>query len=48
MTEGLEFETYTDPLRAVRWVLDGADDARLGVAFAQQRGVNLLERRWRR
>jgi hypothetical protein len=25
-------------------VLDGADEARLGVAFVQQRGVNLLER----
>ncbi|MCA1681491.1 MAG: hypothetical protein LC777_22365, partial [Actinobacteria bacterium] len=28
----------------MRRVLDGADEALLGVAFVQQRGVNLLER----
>ena len=28
----------------MRRVLDGADEALLGVAFVEQRGVNLLER----
>jgi hypothetical protein len=43
----VETETYGDPLAAVRRVLDGADEALLGVAFVQQRGVNLLERQLR-
>jgi len=34
---------FDQPLAAVRRVLDGADDALIGVAFVQQRGVNLLE-----
>lgn len=37
-------ETFERPLAAVRHVLDGADEALLGVAFVQQRGVNLIER----
>src|SRR4051812_31769986 len=37
-------ETFDQPLAAVRRVLDGADEALLGVAFVQQRGVNLIER----
>jgi hypothetical protein len=36
-------EAFDDPLTAVRGILDGADEALLGVAFVQQRGVNLLE-----
>ena len=43
MAARLEVETYDEPLRAVRHVLDGADEALLGVAFVQRRGVNLLE-----
>ena len=39
----IDVEPYTDPLAAVRGVLDGADEALLGVAFVQQRGINLLE-----
>lgn len=41
---GVLVETYDEPLTAVRRVLGGADEALLGVAFVQQRGVNLLER----
>ena len=44
MSTDIEVDTYSEPLTAVRQVLDGADDALLGVAFVQQRGVNLLER----
>ena len=44
MAPRIDVETYDDPLAAVRRVLDGADEALLGVAFVQQRGVNLLER----
>jgi len=40
----VELETFTDQLQAVRRVLDGADEALLGVAFVQQRGVNLIAR----
>src|SRR4051794_40513706 len=36
-------ETFDQPLAAVRRVLDDADEALLGVAFVQQRGVNLIE-----
>src|SRR3954451_2564968 len=36
-------ETFDQPLTAVRRVLDDADEALLGVAFVQQRGVNLIE-----
>jgi hypothetical protein len=38
----VEVETFADPLAAVRGILDGAEEALLGVAFVQQRGVNLL------
>ena len=44
MTPSIDVETHHDQLAAVRRVLDGADEALLGVAFVQQRGVNLLER----
>ena len=37
-------ETFREPLEAVRRVLDGADEAILGVAFVQRRGVSLVER----
>src|SRR3982751_4174418 len=37
-------EMFERPLAAVRRVLDGADEALLGVAFVQHRGVNLIER----
>lgn len=40
----IEVETSSDPLAVVRRVLDGADEALLGIAFVQQRGVNLIER----
>lgn len=40
----IKLETFTDQLHAVRRVLAGADEALLGVAFVQQRGVNLIER----
>lgn len=40
----VEVEAYREPLAAVRRVLDGAEEALLGVAFVQQRGLNLLER----
>src|SRR3954463_5288280 len=36
-------ETFDQPLAAVRRVLDDADEALLGVAFVQQRGVNVIE-----
>jgi hypothetical protein len=36
-------EAFESPLAAVRRVLDDADEALLGVAFVQQRGVNLIE-----
>jgi hypothetical protein len=42
-SDTIELETYGDPLAAVRRVLQGADEVLLGVAFVQQRGVNLLE-----
>ena len=45
MATGVDVEVYAEPLAALRGVLDGADEALLGVAFVQQRGVNLLERR---
>ena len=44
MTPSIDVETHHDQLAAVRRVLDGADEALLGVAFVEQRGVNLLER----
>lgn len=44
MAAGVEVETHHDQLTAVRRVLDGADEALLGVAFVERRGVNLLER----
>jgi HKD family nuclease len=44
VTTAVDVEIYSEPLAAVRGVLDGADEALLGVAFVQQRGVNLLER----
>jgi len=37
-------ESIREPLEAVRRVLDGADEAILGVAFVQRRGVSLVER----
>jgi hypothetical protein len=40
--QAIAVEPFADPLRAVRDVLDGADEALLGVAFVQHRGVNLL------
>ena len=40
----IEVETFSEPLVAVRRVLEDADEALLGVAFVQQRGVNLIER----
>src|ERR1700712_1360090 len=39
----VDVETHRDQLAAVRRVLDGADEALLGVAFVERRGVNLLE-----
>jgi HKD family nuclease len=36
-------ETFDGPLAAECRVLDDADEALVGVAFAQQRGVNLIE-----
>jgi hypothetical protein len=36
-------EAFDDPLAAIRGILDGADEALLGVAFVEHRGVNLLE-----
>ena len=44
MASDVDVETHPDQLAAVRRVLDGADEALLGVAFVQRRGVNLLER----
>jgi hypothetical protein len=43
----VEVESFDDPLRAVRRVLDGADEAILGVAFVQRRGVSLVEQQLR-
>ena len=43
-SERIVVEPFARPLEAVRRVLDGADEALLGVAFVQQRGVNLIER----
>src|SRR4051794_9803244 len=43
----VEVETHARPLQAVRRVLEGADEALLGVAFVQQRGVNLLQHQLR-
>lgn len=40
----VKLETFTNQLHAVRRVLAGADEALVGVAFVQQRGVNLIER----
>ena len=40
-------ESVTAPLEAIRRVLDGADEALLGVAFVHQRGVNLLKHQLR-
>ena len=42
-SDTIELETYRDPLAAVRRVLQDADEVLLGVAFVQQRGINLLE-----
>ena len=39
----IDVEPYADPLAAVRSVIAEADEALLGVAFVQQRGINLLE-----
>lgn len=44
MVAAVDVETHHDQLGAVRRVLQGADEALLGVAFVQRRGVNLLER----
>jgi hypothetical protein len=46
-TSRVEVETHARPLSAVRSVLEGADEALLGVAFVQQRGVNLLQHQLR-
>jgi hypothetical protein len=43
----LAVETYCDPLLAVRRVLAGANEALLGVAFVERRGVNLVARQLR-
>lgn len=43
MSPPVAVETFDDPLTAVRGVLANADEALLGVAFVQHRGVNLLE-----
>jgi hypothetical protein len=43
ISDTVELEAYREPLAAVRRVLEGADEVLLGVAFVQQRGVNLLE-----
>ena len=40
----VQVESFREPLEAVRHVLDGADEAILGVAFVQRRGVSLVER----
>lgn len=40
-------DIFDNPLAAVRSVLDGADEALLGVAFVQHRGVNLIEHQLR-
>jgi hypothetical protein len=44
MAGGIEIEAHAVPLPAVRAVVGGADDARLGVAVVERRGVNRLER----
>ena len=43
-TPTVHVESFREPLQAVRRVLDGADEAILGVAFVQRRGVSLVER----
>jgi hypothetical protein len=43
-TSTVHVESFREPLEAVRRVLDGADEAILGVAFVQRRGVSLVER----
>ena len=43
LASDITVETFGSALVAVRRVLDGADEALLGVAFVQQRGVNLIE-----
>ena len=43
MSGAIDVETFDDPLAAVPRVVGGADEALLGVAFIQHRGVNLLE-----
>ena len=43
LANDITVETFHSALDAVRRVLDGADEALLGVAFVQQRGVNLIE-----
>lgn len=42
VVDEITVEPFTRPLDVVRHVLDGADEARLGVTFVQQRGVNLV------
>jgi HKD family nuclease len=39
----IDVAVYPEPLAAVRSVLAGAEEVLLGVAFVQQRGINLLE-----
>jgi hypothetical protein len=43
-TSIVRVESFGEPLAAVRYVLNGADDAILSVAFVQRRGVSLVER----
>jgi hypothetical protein len=40
----VHLESFREPLESVRRVLEGADEAILGVAFVQRRGVSLVER----
>lgn len=44
VASAVEVEVFDEPLPGIRQALAGADDALLGVAFVQQRGVNLIER----
>ena len=46
-TVEVHVEPFRDPLDAVRRVLEDAEEALLGVAFVQRRGVSLIERQLR-
>jgi hypothetical protein len=46
-TVDVQVEPFREPLDAVRRALEGADEALLGVAFVQRRGVSLIERQLR-